>query len=294
MSKEVVIYPSLKKLEFSTKGLVSTRILGKYKSVFRGRGMEFDSYREYSTGDDASQIDWKASVRSSNPMIKTFVEERKVNVFFLVDVSSSMLFASKEKTKSTYAAELVASLCYAVLESKDNAGFAFFNNGIVYKMPSSSSEKAFHKLLREIIKPEYYGGSKNLANVLPFFISYLPRNSIAIIVSDFIGLQPGWEKHLKYCATMFDVIGVMVRDPADRAMPESEGRVVIRDSFANDQLMIVPKNIKEDYEAYVKLEEKRIKEEFIKANAEFISLSTDEPFVKPVLEFFKRRQKSFR
>ena len=55
-----------------------------YRSVFRGKGLEFDSYRLYSDGDDASLIDWKASLRANEMLSKQYIEERDLNVYFLV------------------------------------------------------------------------------------------------------------------------------------------------------------------------------------------------------------------
>ena len=77
---------NIKKLEITTKKVVGTHLIGTYKSAFKGRGLEFASFREYSQNDDASQIDWKASVRTNKLLIKEFEEERKIDIFFLIDV----------------------------------------------------------------------------------------------------------------------------------------------------------------------------------------------------------------
>ena len=70
-------------LRTSASKLVSSKFIGGYKSVFRGRGLEFLDYRLYTPDDDASLIDWKATSRSNKTMIKVFEEERDINVFSL-------------------------------------------------------------------------------------------------------------------------------------------------------------------------------------------------------------------
>ena len=90
----------MKEFEIAIKKMVFTRIVGRYTSIFRGKGLEFDTYRNYSPGDDASFIDWKASARANELLVKEYVEERDVKIFFLVDVSSSMVFGSTEKLKN--------------------------------------------------------------------------------------------------------------------------------------------------------------------------------------------------
>ena len=62
-----------------------------YRIIFRGKGLEFDKYREYSPDEDASNIDWKASLRSNKLMAKQYIEERELNIIFVVDVSENML-----------------------------------------------------------------------------------------------------------------------------------------------------------------------------------------------------------
>ena len=59
-----------------------------YKNIFRGKGLEFDSYRTFEPDDDSSLIDWKASLRAKQILAKRYIEERKLNVYFLVDVTS--------------------------------------------------------------------------------------------------------------------------------------------------------------------------------------------------------------
>jgi len=46
-----------KNLEVFTRQLMTTKVLGRYRSVFRSRGLEFEDYRDYNQQDDASTID---------------------------------------------------------------------------------------------------------------------------------------------------------------------------------------------------------------------------------------------
>ena len=115
---------SIKRLKIFTNQIVNTSFVGGYKSVFKGHGMEFEDYREYTPNDDASTIDWKASVRSKQLLVREFVEERNLNVFFLIDASSSMVYGSTDKLKMEYAAEIVATLSYTILQAGDSISFA--------------------------------------------------------------------------------------------------------------------------------------------------------------------------
>ena len=53
----------------------------------RGQGTEFDSLRDYVRGDDVRSIDWRASSRSRNVVVRTWQPERDRRVILLVDTS---------------------------------------------------------------------------------------------------------------------------------------------------------------------------------------------------------------
>jgi len=53
----------------------------------RGQGTEFDSLREYVRGDDVRSIDWRASARTSNVVVRTWQSERDRRVVLVLDTS---------------------------------------------------------------------------------------------------------------------------------------------------------------------------------------------------------------
>ncbi|GAB3771042.1 uncharacterized protein (DUF58 family) [Nocardioides ginsengisegetis] len=53
----------------------------------RGQGTEFDSLREYVRGDDVRSIDWRASARNRNVVVRTWQPERDRRVVLVLDTS---------------------------------------------------------------------------------------------------------------------------------------------------------------------------------------------------------------
>ncbi len=80
------ILKQIRKLEIRTNRMVDEIIGGAYHSVFKGRGIEFDEVREYSSDDDIRDIDWNVTARMGVPYIKKYVEERELNVMLLVSM----------------------------------------------------------------------------------------------------------------------------------------------------------------------------------------------------------------
>ncbi len=282
----------VKKIEVFTKRLVSSRLMGNYKSSIRGKGLDFSNFREYTVTDDASLIDWKVSVRVNRPVIKQFVEERNLEVFLLIDVSSSMVFGSTEKLKNEYATELASTLSYAILNVGDSLGYGLLSDNFFNIVRPKVNKNLYYQLSRLLVNPEIYGGGYDLEKALKKCIELLKRNSILIIISDFIGLRGNWQEYLKKASYKFDVIGIMLRDPRDREIPEDSDMILIADPFTDKQIILDPNpKVRERYRKFVDKDEKEITEAFYKAHASFLKITTDQPFLIPLINFFKRRKK---
>src|SRR5205807_3477478 len=94
----------IKLFEIHSRKLIVSGFAGEYRSVFRGRGMEFDEVRPYAPGDDVRLIDWNVSARTGDLFIKKHIEEREQTVLLIVDLSGSGDFTTAERTKREIAA----------------------------------------------------------------------------------------------------------------------------------------------------------------------------------------------
>jgi len=103
------ILKKIRRLELRTRRFVETAFAGQYHSVFKGRGMNFDEFRQYQFGDEVRSIDWNVTARMGEPFVRKYVEERELTVMLLVDVSASGGFGTASFSKRELAA-VVASL----------------------------------------------------------------------------------------------------------------------------------------------------------------------------------------
>ena len=290
MALKLKIRDMVRELDIAAKSFTSLAFLGNYRSAYRGKGLEFDSFRKFVTGDDSSLIDWKASVRTGDVLIKQFVEERDLSIYFLFDVSNSMLFGSGEKLKNHYGAEVIASLAYTAMSNDDRIGMGMFNEKIVKGFRLQSGEMQYYALLAALSDTKSYGGGYDLANALNFVSSFLDEGSILFIISDFIGLKKGWEEIFKLVCSRYDVISVMIRDIRDSELPTNVGDVVIKSPFSGEKVAIMPKKISKKYTQYVKKQEFDLEDSIKGAGAEFVRLDTKKDFVNPLITLFKRRE----
>jgi uncharacterized protein (DUF58 family) len=281
--------PLIKKFEVFIRKNTMGDLTGSYVTAIKGRGLEFEGYRPYSINDDASQIDWRASLRAQETLVKKFVEERNLNVFFLFDVSNSMLFASTEKLKAEYGAELIASLSFSILQAGDDAGIAMFTDRLVKVVPLMMGSRHYYVMIKQLSDPNLYGGAFDFAFALKFLIDYLKKRSMVVLVSDFIGLKGDWEKHLTTVSQKFDLIPIMVRDPHDVTLPMNIGQVVVKDPYSDQQIVIDPNVMKQEFERNVLEKDNQLRAAFRKCHVPLLELYTNQSFVNPIINFLRMR-----
>ena len=288
------LLPLINKLEaVLKKGFTRELLAGGYQSVFKGKGMEFVGFRDYTPNDDAMLIDWKASLRAHKPMVRVLQEERDLSVFFILDVSDSMLFSSHEKLKCEYAAELLGTLCYAMQQVGDNVGLCMFTDRIVTVLPPALGSSQFYRIVKSLSNPSLYGGKYDLSWMLLYILSlpFLKHDSIIFVISDFIGLKPGWEEPLKIVGLKYDLNLVVVRAPIDMRMPNISSQVRLRDPFSERRMTINPMEAKDIYQEESSEQIARMVRELNKTNSSLLYLETDQDFTGEIFKFFRIRKK---
>src|SRR5689334_23002093 len=138
-------------IEITTRKMVDDALTGQYRSHFKGQGVQFSEHRVYSSGDDVRHIDWKASARAREPLIKKFDEEREMNVFLVVDLSGSKTFGSQVKLKSEIAAEIGGMLAYAATHTGDRVGALIFAGQVEHIVPPKKGRQHVLRLIRDLL-----------------------------------------------------------------------------------------------------------------------------------------------
>lgn len=88
---------------------------GRTAVLVRGQGTEFDSLREYVIGDDVRSIDWRATARAGDVVVRTWRPERDRRVLVVVD--TGRLSAVRLGDETRLDAQIEAALLLAALAS---------------------------------------------------------------------------------------------------------------------------------------------------------------------------------
>lgn len=261
-----------------------------YRIIYRGKGPEFVDYQDYSPDDDATNIDWRASLRAQKPIVKRYKEEREVEIVFVIDVSENMVFGSGGKLKCEYAAEAVAALSHLMITSNDKVGYVLFNGKVKEFVPPKRGMNHFYLFIDKLSDAESYGGGSNIGNALKFILNYLDgRIDAVIFISDFIRMEKSFLEDFFLISNKYESSALMIKDPLDLALPDVDKEIVVEDPASGQQLLINPKKAGKIYERYALEQESMVRDVFRRSNIDLLKLTTDKNFVFPLAMFLKER-----
>lgn len=281
--------PLIKKVEFISRRFIENEYSGEYHSFFKNKGVEFEDYKNFVLGDDATLIDWKASLRSGKLLIRQYTQTKTLNVIILLDVSNSMLFSSIDKLKCEYGAELAASLAYYFLRQSSNVGLTMFNDKLIQFLPPALGTKQFYFVKNILSDPKNYGGNFNLTKVISYLSNYIRQGSVVIIISDFIGQGLEWGPSIQVMSKKAEVIGLIIRDPQDTHVRGKIGQAYVEDPYSDKVMLVDFERLRYSYFDNSKKNLQKIMEVFGKCKSDSLVLQTDKPFVEPIIKFFYKR-----
>ncbi|WEK07103.1 MAG: DUF58 domain-containing protein [Candidatus Pseudomonas colombiensis] len=219
-------------LSFLTRQPRGSILAGQHASRLRGRGLNFDELRRYQPGDDLRHLDWRASLRTGKPVVRTFTEERDRPALILVDQRMSMFFGSRVSFKSALAAELAALAAWMVFNAGDRVGGLVFNDQRIDSVAPLRSRKRVEALCSLVVQHNQalHAGNPDsedqdqLDKVLRQCLALAGHDHLICIVSDFAGAGPQTLQLLRQLATHNDVIALQVYDPLALNLPQ-QGRL---------------------------------------------------------------------
>lgn len=213
-------------LELGARRLALSVQSGGYRSVYRGRGLEFDEVRVYQAGDEVRAIDWRVTARRGRPHTKLYREERERPVLLLADLNPGMLFGSR-RLKSAQALRAVALLAWAAEHAGDRVG------GVVVAAGGHAARRALPRrdavlgLLKTLVQLQPRTPQPPqpalLAEGLARLVHTAHPGSLLPVLSDFQAVGADSERLLRRLAQHNDLLLVWIYDPLE-AEPPAAGR----------------------------------------------------------------------
>ncbi|MFI8393446.1 DUF58 domain-containing protein [Pseudomonas sp. NPDC078863] len=260
MNDEGLVYVSLAQLmalEFKARDLSflarqpqGSILAGNHASRLRGRGLNFDELRRYQPGDDLRHLDWRASLRTGKPVVRTFTEERDRPALIVVDQRMSMFFGSQRSFKSAVAAELAALAAWMVFHAGDRVGGLVFNDQRIDSIAPLRSRKRVEALLSRVVQQSRALNAGNpdaededqLDKALQRCLGVAGHDHLICIVSDFAGAGERTLQLMRQLSAHNDVIALQVYDPLALKLPNN-GRLLVTQGELQVELAIEKRNV---------------------------------------------------
>ena len=280
---------NVRRIEIRTRRTVDALTAGAYHSVFKGRGIEFDEVRGYQPEDDARLIDWNVTARFGHPFIKQFVEERELTVFLVVDISGSGDFGSTDRTKNEQAAELAALLAFSAIRNNDRVGLLLFTSRQELFVPPRKGRRHVLRLVRDLLACERTARGTDIRAGLEALMRLATRRSIVFLISDM--LDTGFEEALAVAGRRHDLVALRLTDARELALPRT-GWLTVEDAERGD-LVRFDGASRQALTQYAESAGRRRSHQdrlFLRAGVDLIDIRCGEDVVRPLMEFFRRRE----
>jgi uncharacterized protein (DUF58 family) len=227
----------LHRLEWQVIRRLDGLLQGRYRTAFRGVGLDFRDLREYEPGDDVRHIDWNVTARMDTLFVRQYSEDRELTAWLLLDRSPSMGFGPIERPKEVVLGELATTFGRLLTRSGNRVGAILFDNEIEETLPPRSTRNQVLALARNLLRPpRVHGTVTDLTALLEFAVGGIRRRSLVVLISDFI-TPPGWERPLLQLTERHEVVAIRLVDPAEYELPDA-GVIVVEDAETGEQLVV--------------------------------------------------------
>ncbi|HEX5866000.1 MAG TPA: DUF58 domain-containing protein [Casimicrobiaceae bacterium] len=283
----------LRRLEWTVIRRLDGLLHGDYRTLFRGFGLDLADLREYQYHDDVRHIDWNVTARLDTPYVREYHEDRDVTAWFLLDLSPSLDFGSREVRKRGVSSDFVTVLARLLSRHGNRVGALFYGDRVDTVIPAKSGRRHVLHILHTILtRPQRSrSAATDLKVLLKTAFALMPRRSLVFIVSDFVS-APGWEEPLARLALRHEVVAVRLYDPLEVELPDL-GLVTIQDAETGEQVLVDThdRRFRKRFAFIAEQREKALRAAFRQAGVDALELSTDDNLIDAILRFADLRKR---
>ena len=186
---------------------------GTYPSVFHGRSLNFEDLREYVPGDNIRDIDWKASGRAGQILVKRYIADKKHSIMLVLDTGSKMAGDSAEFVqKREIALRTAGTIGYIAYKNGDTVGSLYNKDGLIKLNPFRTGIPNLERILAEYDRDLESRQKNSIEKSLDFIINNLKKRMIIFVITDMSGINEVSEACLKRLKTRHDVLFVNISD----------------------------------------------------------------------------------
>jgi len=208
----------------------------------------------------------------------------------LVDLSGSERFGSVAQPKNETLAEVAALLAFSAIKNNDRVGLILFTDRVERFVPPKKGKAHVMRVVAEILNAKPEGTATDIRAALDLFGHVTKRRAVAFLISDFIA--DGYERALRITSAKHDMIPIQIVDPREEELPDLG--LVLAEDLETGELFEVDTGSAAARAAYAaRIARERVGREqmFRRLSLDHLTIQTDRPYVKPIADLFRLRQK---
>lgn len=263
--------------------------LGKYRSLFRGKGIEYDEIRKYVPGDDPKAFVWAKLAQMGEAYVKTFIEERDLTVLVALDVSKSVFWERKEK--GNLAVEAASALIFSGAVSRDRVGLALFSDTLLEFIPPRRGMSHAGRLIETLGKIPLLNTNKTSLSTSFRALGARrgPKRAAIFVLSDFMCPQEKWEQGLSILSSKNDLIAIRIQDSLEKK-PFPLGWLYTQDpEQSTPSLVNWNEEGAQEWKRNIERERNRLKKTSEEFNIGFLEIEEGQDPILELKKFFEKR-----
>jgi uncharacterized protein (DUF58 family) len=206
----------------------------------RGQGTEFDSLREYVFGDDVRSIDWRATARSKNTVVRTWQPERQRRVLLVLDTSRTS--AGRVDDVPRLDSSMDAALLLAALASRagDHVDFLAGDRRVRARVRSRGRIDALPQLVDAMADLEPVIAEADWSRLAAAVVGLGRQPALVVLLTalDPAAVEHGLLPALPALTARHRVVLASVRDPElDRMAARGASAAEVYDAAAAEQVL---------------------------------------------------------
>lgn len=184
----IKVYPNIRRAREAELKALGARSLvaSQRRAAWRGEGRDFESLREYVTGDELRHVSWSATARRGKLTTRQYQIERDQTLLVALDAGRLMTARVEGESKFDSAIHAALALMSAARRAGDHAGVVVFGRRIkAYVPPSKGREQveavleALHAIEPELIEPSY-------TRAFQFVAANCKRRAFVVLLTDLV------------------------------------------------------------------------------------------------------------
>lgn len=293
----------LRNMEVKARMIVEGFITGMHKSPYHGFSVEFAEHRPYNTGEGLRGIDWKVFARTDKLFTKKYEEETNMLCTVVLDTSDSMRYPTQSKdrlSKLEYGAYLGAALNYLMIQQKDAAGLALFDEKLNFYAPPRAKKSYLVPMLSQLeqvaAQKDLFTHRTSTPQVLHQLATRLRRRGFVVILTDLFStlhdvdeLFPALQ-HLRHGLHEVLIFHLLDRETESNFdFPNTP--LLLKDLETGETLRVQPAQIQLQYRELMAAYQQRLKKKCRELEIDLIEVDIRQPYDKALTDYLIKRQR---